>query len=120
MRPEEFMAWASRIRMAEQRCNVPQCLSGTIPPHPRQPLPVPASRPALLLRPLCPARSPAHAVQLEAWLALGILLALSELQLLNETHAQQRPGVLPLSFPDKLAAPLQPTGGPSMPPRPPL
>lgn len=89
------MAQAGHMRMAEQGGDALQCLSGTIPPHPRPSPPVPASRPALPLWPWCPARSLAHAVQSEAWLAPGILLALSELlvQLLNETHAQQRPGV---------------------------
>ena len=62
--------------------------------HPSRQRPVPAFCPALLLWLVCLARSPAHAVQPEAWLAPGILLAPSELlvRLLNSLMVSGVPG----------------------------
>lgn len=69
-----------------------QRLLSAAPPSGQRP--VPAFRPALLLWPVCLARSPAHAVQPEAWLAPGILLAPSELlvRLLNSPMVSGVPG----------------------------
>lgn len=54
--PRSYVTWAGQVRMAEQRREALRCLSSTATlPHlaPAATWPVPASRPALLLWPMC-------------------------------------------------------------------
>lgn len=113
------MTRAGHVGMADQGGEALRCLSSTVPSTPPQ-LP-----PRLYLLPVpgrCVRQAPSSCCPVGGLACPGILWALSELLLwlLNETHAQRCPRVLPLSFSDKLATlPHPPTtlrasGAPSL------